>query len=215
MSMSDFFSSLQEVDYSDIASWPKALKVIVTIMVGVVMLVAIFWYIYKPKLESYEAAVVEERALKVEFEEKQKLVVNLPAYEAQMVEIKNRFDSVLRQLPDKSEVPSLLTDISEAGLEQGLTFALFKPGKAQQKDFYIKLPVSIEAAGDYHQLSNFISSIANFQRIVSVGNFTVSRNSGRGKVGNQPLKLKANIDTYHYNETESAAKKGAVSRVRK
>ena len=88
-----------------------------------------------------------------------------------MVEIKERFGVVLRQLPDKTEVPALLVDISQAGLARGLKFEQFKPEKAQTKEFYNMLPISIQVLGTYHQLAEFISDLAGLPRIVTVGDF--------------------------------------------
>lgn len=219
MSASDFFGSLREVDYADISSWPHALKLIVSLLLGVLILVGIFFAFYQPKLESIEAAEVQESSLKVEFEKKQKLAANLPAYQAQMVEIKERFDEVLRQLPDQSEVPALLTDISEAGLEQGLEFERFKPSRPEQKNFYVQLPIEIEASGDYHQLAGFISAIANFKRVVTVGNLEITRKDSRqGEDETRiPLEFKADLFTYHYSENENLndQNNADVSRIRK
>ncbi len=219
MNVTSFIDSLQDLDFSDISSWPHALKIIASLIVGLVILVVIYILLYMPKFESLETAINREQSLKREYENKQKLAANLPAYQQQMVEIQSRFDNVLRQLPDKSEVPALLTDISQAGLEQGLVFERFKPSKAEQKNFYVRLPVVIESSGNYHQLAGFISAIANFQRVVTIGDFTITRNRViRNDPGIQPppLTLEAEIYTYHFSEAEKLdSVSGAASRVRK
>lgn len=206
MSITDFFQSLQEVDYSDIRSWPYVLKVFAAFLLGVALLLAIYFLFYLPKLESLQSAQNQEASLKQEFQSKQKLAINLPAYKEQMVEIKDRFENVLRQLPNQTEVPALLTDISQAGLEQGLEFKKFKPLATEQKNFYVRVPIEIEASGTYHQLASFISAIANFQRVVTMGDLSLERT--RGKVNPEPgaeeapLNFKANIYTYHYSDKE-------------
>lgn len=217
MSASDFFASLSEVDYTDISSWPRALKLITSFLVGIAILVAIFLMFYQPKLKSVEAAETQENNLKGEFEKKQKLAVNLPAYQAQMIEIKERFDEVLQQLPDKSEVPALLQDISEAGKEQGLVFERFKPSRPVQKNFYVQLPIEIEASGDYHQLASFISTIANFKRVVTVGNLEITRKSlsADEDASSTPLDFSASLYTYHFSENEDLQNNSEVSRIRK
>ena len=217
MSTSDFFASLGEVDYTDISSWPHALKLIASLLVGILILVAIFFMFYQPKLKSIEAAEIQENNLKSQFEKKQKLAVNLPAYQAQMVEIKDRFDEVLQQLPDKSEVPALLNDISQAGKEQGLVFERFKPSRAVQKNFYVQLPIEIEASGDYHQLASFISTIANFKRVVTVGNLEITRRAVKLEedTSSTPLDFTADLYTYHFSENEQLQNNAEVSRIRK
>ena len=219
--ISGIASSFQDVDYADISSWPAALKLIASLLIGIGILVAMYMLLYQPKLESLEAAKLTEVDLKAEFAEKQKLAVNLPAYQEQMVEIKERFASVLRQLPEESEVPALLTDISEAGVEQGLVFQGFKPSRPEQKNFYVRLPIKIQASGTYHQLADFISAIANFRRVVTVGDLEIVRarsksSSGVVDVGLTPLTFKSDIYTYHYSEKEVLSDKqaGAVIRVK-
>lgn len=218
MDMSEIAASFQDVDYSDISSWPVVLKLIASLLIGVGILVAMYMLLYQPKLDSYKTATEQEQSLRKEFIEKQKLAVNLPAYQQQMEEIKERFEKVLRQLPEESEVPALLTDISEAGIEQGLVFQRFKPSRSEQKNFYVRLPIQIQASGTYHQLAGFISAIANFQRVVTVGNLEIIRAKGSNKGINTsltPLTFKADIYTYHFSEQDkSSKKKGKVSRVR-
>lgn len=217
MSMSDFAASFRDVDYSDISSWPAFLKLLGSLLVGIGILVAIYMLFYKPRLETLERNQAEELKLRAEFVEKQKKAANLPAYQKQMVEIKERFAKVLRQLPEESEVPALLTNISEAGVKQGLVFQRFKPGRPEQKNFYVRLPIQIQASGTYHQLAGFISDIANFQRIVTVGNLDLVRAAGNAQnpdEGVTPLTFKADIYTYHFSEQQNLpGQEGKVTRV--
>lgn len=216
MNMSEIAASFQDVDWSDISSWPTIFKLFFSLLIGIGILVAMYMMLYKPKMEEVEAARQREQNLRAEFVEKQKLAANLPAYQQQMIEIKERFDKVLRQLPEESEVPALLTEISEAGVEQGLVFQQFKPGRPQQKNFYVQLPINIQASGTFHQLAGFISDIANFQRVVTVGNLDLVRaKAGAGAdPGITPLTFKADIFTYHFSEKEDPANKSGVTRVK-
>lgn len=212
MSMADIAASFQDVDYTDISSWPAVFKLLVALLVGIGILAGMFYAFYKPKMEILEAEKQRELTLKSEFVVKQKKAANLPAYQQQMIEIKERFAEVLRQLPEESEIPALLTDISEAGVEQGLVFQRFQPGRPEQKNFYVRLPIKIQASGTYHQLAAFISDIANFQRVVTVGNLDLVRASGAvADVGLTPLTFNADIYTYHFSEQQN--QEGNVTRV--
>lgn len=214
MNFDDLASSFQDVDYSDVSSWPYILKLTLIALIGVGILGAMYGLFYQPKLESIALARDKEIILKGEFEDKQGLAVNLPAYRQQMVEIKERFESVLRQLPEQSEVPALLTDISQAGVEQGLEFRRFKPSAPQQKNFYVRLPIQIEASGSYHQLAGFISLIANFQRVVTVGDLEIVRDARAATDGAVPLSFKAAIYTYHFSRTGDAVKQAGAAAAR-
>ncbi len=205
MSISDIAASFQDVDYADVSSWPTVLKLIVSLLVGVGILVAMYMLLYQPKLDMLKASEDQELVLRAEFVEKQKLAANLPAYQQQMIEIKQRFDKILRQLPDASEVPALLVNISEAGIEQGLVFQRFKPSQIEQKNFYVRLPIQIQASGTYHQLAGFISAIANLQRVVTVGNLDIVRAGGsNANDGLTPLSFSSTIYTYHFSEEKGA-----------
>jgi len=216
MTIDDLLASFRDVDYSDISSWPYVLKLTLALLIGVAILAAMYALFYQPKLESIATAQAREVTLKQEFEDKQSLAANLPAYQQQMLEIKDRFESVLRQLPEQSEVPALLTDISQAGVEQGLEFRRFKPSAPQQKNFYVRLPIQIEASGTYHQLAGFISLIANFQRVVTVGDLEIVRSGkdGSDTDGPVPLTFKASIYTYHFSRSGDPAEQADAKAAR-
>jgi len=102
------------------------------------------------------------------------------------------FGSLLRQLPNSTEVPDLLIDITQAGLGRGLDFELFKPGAEQKKGFYAELPISLKVSGTYHELAQFISDVSALPRIVTIGNISV--NTGKSN----RLSMTATAKTYRY-----------------
>ena len=130
------------------------------------------------------------------------MAINLPAYKKQMEEIRQRFGLLLQQLPNKTEVPELLIDITQAGLGQGLKFNFFDPGTKSVKDFYAVLPIKINVNGTYHEYGEFISDLSTLSRIVTVGNVKIDR-----KGAQSPLKMAAVLNTYHYLDEESIEKK--------
>jgi type IV pilus assembly protein PilO len=118
-----------------------------------------------------------------------------------MEEMEQTFGSLLRQLPNTTEVPDLLVDITQAGLGRGLEFTLFQPQKEQPKDFYAELPISIQVRGTYHELAEFVSDVAALPRIVTFGNITIS-----GGAKDNKLTMSANAKTYRYLDESSAPK---------
>ena len=116
-------------------------------------------------------------------------------------QMEQTFGSLLRQLPNTTEVPDLLVDITQAGLGRGLEFALFRPEKEQPKDFYAELPISVEVRGSYHELAQFISDVAALPRIVTFGDISISSNGKDNK-----LTMSAKARTYRYLEEGGAAK---------
>jgi len=125
-------------------------------------------------LTEHQQVQEKENALRQTFLDKKALAVNLPAYRQQMEEMQQTFGTLLRQLPNKTEVPNLLVDITQAGLGRGLNFVLFKPEKEKPLEFYAELPINIIVTGGYHQLGEFVSDIAALPRIVTVSNINIS-----------------------------------------
>ncbi|MBW2742582.1 MAG: type 4a pilus biogenesis protein PilO [Deltaproteobacteria bacterium] len=78
-----------------------------------------------------------------------------------------KYKIAMKALPDKKEIPSLLTGISEAGKEAGLEFLLFQPESEINKDFYAEIPVSIKVAGNYHNVGLFFDNVSRLYRIVN------------------------------------------------
>lgn len=194
-------------DLENAGTWPLAIKVAIT---GILCLVVIgLWYylVSEAQLAQLAAAEANEAELKTLFEFKQKKAVNLEEYRAQLKEIENTFGDLLRQLPDKTQVPDLLVDISQTGLTSGLEFELFKPGTETVKDFYAELPIEIKVLGDYLEFGNFVSGVASLPRIVTIHNIKISQNNSREardsnsrKAAKYPLIMSALVKTYRYLE---------------
>jgi type IV pilus assembly protein PilO len=201
---------LQAIDWNDFTQWPFAIKAAGVGVIAILILFAGFWFIIQDELQEYKTAQNKEEQLKTTFTNKKSLAVNLPAYKQQMEDMNQTFGSLLRQLPNSTEVPDLLVDITQAGLGRGLNFNLFKPGKENKKGFYAELPISITVTGPYHQIAGFVSDVAALPRIVTISGIKIS---GGGKGGRGLLNMSATARTYRYlSAAESRkAKKGKKS----
>lgn len=211
MRAADFAFRLDDIKNSDIndpSTWPVSLKMLLILIGAVAILFAGYWFIIKDQIIVLEVRERKEQALKKTYVDKKALAVNLPAYKKQMEEIRQRFGLLLQQLPNKTEVPELLIDITQAGLGQGLKFNLFDPGSPSVKDFYAVLPIKINATGSYHQFGEFISDLATLSRIVTVHNVKMS---GKG----DDLTMAAVLNTYHYLDESSSAQKKTTDKKKK
>ncbi len=185
-------SDLSDIDIQDPSSWPIWFRWVAIAVISIAILFGGYKQFIEPQQLQLERLERKEAQLKDTFLVKKELVVNLPAYREQMVEIQDRFGVVLKQLPDKTEVPALLIDISQAGLSRGLIFNQFKPGDPRTEEFYITLPISVSVTGGYHQFAEFISDLASLPRIVTLGNMKIVR------VGSEQLNMSAQLFTYQY-----------------
>ena len=114
------------------------------------------------------------------------------------------FGAMLRQLPNQTEVPNLLVDISQTGLAAGLEEKLFQPQGEARKDFYAELPISIRLTGDYQQMGNFASGIAALPRIVTLHNIEIAPAGGKD-ITKGDLVLNVTAKTYRYVDEEDQA----------
>ncbi|KJV06379.1 type 4a pilus biogenesis protein PilO [Methylocucumis oryzae] len=168
-------------DFNAAGTWPKPIKVVFIGLVGIIVLGAGFYFDTLEQIKVLEASEKKEHDLKNSFETKQRKAVNLEDYQDQLTQIEAELYEMIRQMPTKEEVASLLTDISQTGLASGLEFRLFKPGAAIRRDFYSELPINIEVIGRYEELGLFISGVASLPRIVTVHDVSILPMDKNGK----------------------------------
>jgi len=194
-----FIEELQSLDVNDISSWSRQVKLFMAALLAVGLVFAGYHFVVKDQISQLERVKSKEPQLKKQFMDKKALAINLDAYKQQMVEAEETFGVLLKQLPNESEIPDLLIDMTQAGLSRGLQFQQIKPGNVIEKDFYAEKLVNVRASGTYHQIAGFISDVAGLQRIINVDNFKLSRNSGTNV-----LQLDAVTKTYHYLDESDA-----------
>lgn len=193
---------LKNIDINNIGSWPVPIKIGGILIVCALILFAGFWFLIQGELDEYGVAQKKEAGLRETYLTKKGLAINLPAYKEQMEEMQQTFGSLLRQLPNTTEVPDLLVDITQAGLGRGLEFELFRPEKEQPKDFYAEMPISLQVRGTYNELAQFVSDVAALPRIVTFGDINITA-SGK----DNRLTMSAKAKTYRYLEEGGGAPK--------
>ncbi len=189
---------LKSLDINDVGRWPFVFRAAVIAAVFVAVSVLGIWFtIIKDKAPLLERAQQEEQELKIAFENKQRKAANYDAYRAQLSQIEQSFGTMLRQLPGKTEIPSLIVDISQTGLAAGLQEKLFRPEAEIPRDFYAEKPIRIRLSGGYHEIANFVSGIAALPRIVTLHNIDITRESSDNF---DRLSLEVTAQTYRYLE---------------
>ena len=189
---------LRGLDTNDPGRWPLPFRVAaVAIAFVAVVAIGVYYFVWlddKPVLDREKR---KETELKAAFEDRQRKAANFDAYRTQLAEIERDFGAMLRQLPGKTEVPSLLVDISQTGLGAGLEEKLFQPTGEVQKDFYAELPIKLRYTGSYHELGKFVSGIAALPRIVTLHDIDIKPAE---KDSTSSLMLEVTAKTYRYLE---------------
>lgn len=192
---------LQSLDVNDVGRWPLAFRVAVIIIVFVVVLgMGVYWFIIEDKAPQLQRVQEEEQTLRVSFENKQKKAANYDAYKAQLTQMEQSFGTMLRQLPGKTEIPSLIVDISQTGLAAGLQEKLFQPQAEIPRDFYAEKPIMISLSGGYHEIANFVSGIAALPRIVTLHDINITPDN---QDNFDELTIQVTAKTYRYLEEEA------------
>jgi type IV pilus assembly protein PilO len=194
-------------DLDRAGTWPGAIKALVIVLMCLIV-VGVWYYLdTQEQLTQLDTERNREAELKKTFEFKQKRAANLDVYRKQLEQIERTFGDLLKQLPDRTQVPELLVDVSQTGLASGLEFELFKPADEVNKEFYAELPIQIRVVGDYLKFGTFISGLASLPRIVTVHNVKISRRADTK--AKDPLVMDSTVKTYRYlddGEAASAAK---------
>lgn len=202
MNLDDF----RKLNPKDFGNWPMAPKAAAFCALFVLILFAGYWFDWQNQLGELDAAKQKEAQLRDTFIEKKKQAINLDTYRRQLKDLEQAFGALIKQLPNKSEMDALLTDINQAGLGRGLEFDLFKPAEKEiLAEFYAELPIDIRLTGNYHDIGAFASDVSRLPRIVTLNDINITMGA------NQALAMSAIAKTYRYlDEEELAAQRKAA-----
>ena len=204
MAIADTLRSLQEIDFNDLSmdnlgTWPAPIKALVWILMFAAIMAGGYFLVVQSQQEVLERSQLKEAELRALYERRAEEAANLEAYRVQMAEIEKNFGVLLSQLPEDTEVPGLLDDISNVGVTNGLALDFIGLKPEQRKEFYVELPITIEATGTYHDFGAFVSGVSSLPRIVTLHDFTVVREKGRGDKAGE-LKMEVLAKTYRYKD---------------
>ncbi|MCG6939163.1 MAG: type 4a pilus biogenesis protein PilO [Gammaproteobacteria bacterium] len=189
---------LEDLDINDlkqIGSAPLPVKIIIIIVLCAVLVIAGYFLDITSQKAELEQAIDKEQELRQVFSGKQAKAANLEAYKQQLEEMRASFGALLRQLPNETEIETLLTDISQTGISAGLEIDYFKPEGLRPKEFYSEYPIKLKVTGRYHQFAEFISGVAALPRIVTVQDIIIKPADPKGGV---KLTMELTAVTYQY-----------------
>jgi len=195
----DLLSQFRGLTLDNVGAWPMAPRVALWLFVILACAVGGWFALWSGQKDQLEQLQAEETKLKDEYKNKLQQAINLDELRKQREQVSQYVLTLEKQLPSKSEMDALLSDINQAGVGRGLDFELFKPGQTNVKEYYAELPIAIKLAGKYHDLGAFASDIANLPRIVTLNNLNLA--AGKGGA----LTLDATAKTYRYLDAEEVA----------
>lgn len=194
--------NLNKLNPKNPGSWPWVVKIIVFVflfMLVVIIGALMDWQVQWDDLQKIQQ---DEKNLKEVFLTKKKEAINLDLIKKQLTETQESFGALLKQLPSKSEMDALLTDISQAGLGRGLQFELFRPGSEITRDnTFVEQPITIRVTGNYDDIGKFSSDIAMLSRIVTLNDVSIEPLGGTAG----GLSMNTTAKTFRYLDEGEAA----------
>ena len=210
MKLDDF----NNIDFKNAGSLPMPVKLVLLGFLFLILLGLGYWFLWSPAIDEFNQAKAKEVELRQVFLAKKAQAIKVEAYKQQMIDIEKTFGALLKQLPDKSQMDGLLTDINQAGLGRGLEFELFKPGQESVADFYAEMPIQIKIKGNYHDIGAFATDISKLSRIVTLNDMSIAPVNKDSK--DSLLTMDAVAKTYRYlDSSEVATKKAAEMKDKK
>lgn len=188
-------SNLDIDDLKKIGTAPLPIKIAIIVVLCIALAVAGYFLDTTKQKAELDKVISEEQGLRKIFSEKQAKAANLEAYKQQLDEMRTSFGTLLRQLPNKTEIETLLTDISQTGISSGLEIIYFKPEGLRPKEFYSEYPIKLKVTGRYHEFAEFISGVAALPRIVTVQDISIKPTEPKEGV---KLSMELTAVTYQY-----------------
>ncbi|MDO4708665.1 MAG: type 4a pilus biogenesis protein PilO [Pseudomonadota bacterium] len=197
----------QKLDLNNIGSWPRNMQLVFCVFSMLLILLLAWLFVFSGKKEELQRLESQESSLRQTFETKQGQAANLDALKQQLAQMEQELQQMLRQLPSKTEMPDIITDISQTALASGIRNEVFRPQEEVAREFYAEKPIQLRMAGNYHQFGAFMSGVASLPRVVimTMHNITLTP---REKTG--VLVMEGTIKTYRYLDENDPEDKKAL-----
>jgi type IV pilus assembly protein PilO len=193
----DIFLKPIEPLFEKVGNISKVHRILICVATFIVITGLFVYFLYLPKFENLNQLNSEYKSLEQRLASAKKRAAKLNKYREDMKLAEAKYKIAMKALPDKKEIPSLLTSISESGKEAGLEFLLFQPESEINKDFYAEIPVSIKVAGNYHNVGLFFDKVSRLPRIVNIKDIVIAT----PREGDM-LNTSCTAVTYKFVETE-------------
>ncbi|HIJ83404.1 MAG: pilO [Magnetococcales bacterium] len=184
----------------------------VAIIAGIILvLTGVYWYfLLQDTLDAIQSVNDKISKQQEKIDSKKKMLASLPKLRKELEELKVLEAKAAQNLPSKQEIPALLTDISEAGHEQGLEFILFAPKPELAVKIYAEVPVEVSVRGSFHATVTFMDKVTRMSRIATFSNLSMTPESKSDTVTTT-----ARLTTYRFLDAKDAGFKSPSEKKKK
>lgn len=204
---------LPVIPWSKLSKLSKAHKLLIAVAILGALWGCFVWFLYMPQTEKITKLRGDLDAAKTKLSRLKNVEKNLRAFKKKYRDTELKFKQALKLLPDKHEIPTLLSSISNLGAQSGLEFLLFQPQKEVNRNFYAEIPLKIEVTGPYHNVATFFDKVSRLSRIVNIGDVKMTAaKAAKTKSDTVILKTSCTATTYKFIEAKEQPKKGKKRR---
>ena len=164
----------------------------------VVVIGAFVWFLWLPEYEKLGPMDQDIARLEAEYIQKKQIADNLPKFKEEFAKMEKLLEVALTELPNKKEIPTLLTNLATLAKDSGLEVVSFSPRGEVNKGFYAEVPASVDLTGSFHQIAEFAQAVGKLSRIVNLSNLDLS--SPRVNGDTAILRIKCNVTTFRFVE---------------
>jgi len=194
----------------------KVQRILISAALFIVILAVFIYFFYWPKFEKIASLKAQLTKIEAKLATAKRNAAGLKKFKAKMKEAEAQFNMAMKKLPEKEEIPSLLTAISDSGQAVGLDFLLFAPKAEKKKEFYAEIPVAMSLQGDYHNFAVFFDQVARLSRIVNIENIKMSRGKkGKNSSASSSKALSATCTAVTYKFIDEPPKKASKKKKKK
>lgn len=170
------------------------------ILAVVVLLVVLgfVFMVYRPMMQELDDLDAKYSKLESKLQEDRRIASNLPKFKAEFEKLQGQLNDALAELPNKKEIPSLLTSIAGLARDDGLEVLSFKPKAEMKKGFYAEVPVDLELRGAYHEVAMFFYDVGQLARIVNINNLQMGK--AKMEAGRNVLSIRCLATTFMFVE---------------
>ena len=149
---------------------PRQQKIGILAGLIVAILLLDYFLFYSPRSDEISKLTQEVESQRNERDKKKKEAANIPKLKEQMAQLDGRLKEAVAQLPDRKEIPDLLSSISNKVRESGLDILIFRPRAENIQEFYAEIPVDIVVRGGFHNVATFFDEVGRLNRLVNIAN---------------------------------------------
>jgi type IV pilus assembly protein PilO len=204
---------LPVIPWGKLSKLSRTQKLLIAVAILGVLWGCFVWFLYMPQTEQITKLKGDLDAAKTKLARLKNVEKNLRAFKKKYRDTELQFKQALKLLPDKEEIPALLSSISNLGAQSGLEFLLFQPQKEVNRNFYAEIPLKIEVTGPYHNVATFFDKVSRLSRIVNIGDVKMTEaKAAKTKSDTVILKTGCTATTYKFIEVKEQPQKGKRTR---